>query len=140
MTAAIDMKTAYPRVRVAVEALADWIRHLEDAARDQLAALDEREVADIAHDLGMTEHELRTVALKGKDSARQLFERMAALHLDAKAIDKAHPAVMRDMQRLCSSCAVSGRCRRDLAHRPDDAVWKSYCPNTTTLEALELQA
>jgi hypothetical protein len=140
MTAAIDLKWAYPRVRVAVEAFADWIRHLEEATHDSLAALDERDVAAIAHDLGMTAHELRDVAAKGGHSAQQLFERMAALHLDADAVAKANPETMWDMQRVCSFCGVRGRCRRDLAYRPGDTAWKSYCPNATTLESLEHQA
>lgn len=39
-------------------------------------------------------------------------------------------------QRTCACCNEQGRCERDLMDRHDDRLWKDYCPNATTLDAL----
>ena len=52
-------------------------------------------------------------------------------------VDKAAEDVMRDLQRTCACYKEKGVCaRRTKAERPDDPVWKSYCPNAVTLEPL----
>jgi tRNA-dihydrouridine synthase A len=51
-------------------------------------------------------------------------------HLDAA------DGVMRDLQRTCACCNEKGQCERDLLRRPEDALWQSYCPNATTLDAV----
>jgi len=70
--------------------------------------------------------------------------RDVAAHLDARyAFALAvHGAKKRgDMQRTCACCNEKGVCEKDLADRPDDPVWKNYCPNAVTLESLsELKA
>jgi hypothetical protein len=62
---------------------------------------------------------------------------MDALHLDADALAKSEPSTMRDLQRLCSSCVSKKRCQRDLLLVPDDPMWRHYCPNADTLDALQ---
>jgi hypothetical protein len=51
-------------------------------------------------------------------------------------VDKAAPSVMWDLERTCACCNKEGVCAKDLAERPDDPVWKSYCPNAFTLDTL----
>jgi hypothetical protein len=41
-----------------------------------------------------------------------------------------------DLQGTCACCNEKGVCEKDLEERPDDPVWKSYCPNAVTLETL----
>jgi hypothetical protein len=76
----------------------------------------------------------------GPDAAQQLLDRMAVLHLDADALTKREPATMRDMQRLCSSCASKKRCQLDLMLIPNDPAWQHYCPNAGTLDAVQSEA
>jgi hypothetical protein len=52
----------------------------------------------------------------------------------------ADPMVVRDLERVCTVCGSKRRCDRDLAHHPDDPVWRTYCPNVQTLEALETES
>jgi hypothetical protein len=118
----------------ALSALMAWVRRGDD-----LAALDPREVSAIALDLGLSDQDLRAIAAEGPQAARQLIDRMAALSLDAASIANTHPDVMRDMQRLCSLCAVKGRCAHDLAAH-NDTDWPDYCPNAPTLQALQAGA
>ncbi len=117
---------------------AAWWRNMR-AARASVGELEEcgKEAAHIAHDLGLAPSELRTLAAKGPDVAHQLEMRLEALHMDTAALRRDEPLVMRDLERVCSVCGSKRRCERDLARFPDDGVWRQYCPNATTLDALE---
>jgi hypothetical protein len=84
---------------------------------------------------------LRNLVARGPDAANLLYERMRALGISKVDVDKAAEGVMQDLQRTCACCNEKGVCEKDLAERPDDPVWKSYCPNAVTLESLsELKA
>jgi len=97
---------------------------------------DEAEVDRMAHDLGMSGWELRTLATKGPEAARLLETRMAELDLGEVDLALADPETTRDLQRSCSLCKDHQRCRHDLeAHDRSDA-WLSYCPNAPTLQAM----
>ncbi len=43
---------------------------------------------------------------------------------------------MRDLERTCSCCNDKGTCEQDLASRPENPKWQSYCPNAVSLESL----
>ncbi len=109
------------------------------SSRDSLAGLDScgrGEVARIAHDLSLTTNELRALARKGADSASLLYRRLADLGLDADALGRSDPKMLRDMQKDCSLCQSKGRCRHDLARGADPSAWHAYCPNDYALNAL----
>ena len=114
----------------------DWWRRQEE-----LNALDNKEIGRIAEDLRISSDILRNLVARGPDAANLLYERMQALGISKVDVDKAAEGVLRDLQRTCACCNEKGVCEKDLAERPDDPVWKSYCPNAVTLESLsELKA
>ena len=114
----------------------DWWRRQEE-----LNALDNKEIGRIAEDLRISTDTLRNLVARGPDAANLLYERMQALGISKVDVDKAAEGVLRDLQRTCACCNEKGVCEKDLAERPDDPVWKSYCPNAVTLESLpELKA
>lgn len=94
--------------------------------------------ASIARDLGTSAGELRALAGKWPDPSEGLLvRRLRALNLDPAALSVTHAAVARDLSRLCALCKDKSRCRHDLEQQPDSAAWQSYCPNTSTLTALQ---
>jgi hypothetical protein len=96
--------------------------------------------ASVAHDIGTSLPELRALAGKWPDtSADLLARRLSALNLDPARLSATDPAVARDLSRLCTLCADKSRCRHDLEQRPESTAWQSYCPNTSTLTALQRQ-
>jgi hypothetical protein len=97
---------------------------------------DVEEFERIARDAGVTAGELRILAGKWPNAADQLKWRMERLCLSETKVAAAEPAVMRDLQRVCSLCAGKPRCERDLIARPNDRGWQAYCPNAMTLSAL----
>jgi Family of unknown function (DUF6455) len=96
----------------------------------------EAEIERIAKDLRMTGSELRAIARKGPRAADLLAQRMAALDLDPKEVARLEPAAFRDLQRVCSMCKAHRQCARDFAQNAPPAKWEDYCPNTSTLAAL----
>ena len=119
----------------AVEALLtrvrDWWRR-----QTELTYLNEKELGRVASELGMSANALEDLVERGPDAAHHLYERMQALGLTKADVDAAAHGVMRDLQRTCACCNEKEVCEKDLAKRPDDPVWKSYCPNSVTLESL----
>ena len=114
----------------------DWWRRQEE-----LNALDNKEIGRIAEDLRISTDTLRNLVARGPDAANLLYERMQALGISKVDVDKAAEGVLRDLQRTCACCNEKGVCEKDLAERPEDPGWKSYCPNAVTLESLsELKA
>jgi hypothetical protein len=118
-------------------AMTAWWRNWR-AARERLDELDAcgGELARIARDVGVAPAELYTIAAKRPGAADQLKRRLKALHLDPTGLQRDDPLIMRDLERVCSVCGSKRRCERDLARFPDDAVWRHYCPNAMTLDAL----
>jgi len=141
MLASNPVKT-YPAAKSFVGAFRDWVRHrrLISQCRQRLALCDNSEIERIAHDVGLSSNELRRMAKLGPDAAKELLERMDALHLDADAVAKNEPATMRDLQRLCSNCLSKKRCQRDLVLTPNSPIWHQYCPNADTLDELQREA
>jgi uncharacterized protein YjiS (DUF1127 family) len=111
------------------------------AARERLGELDRcgGELERIARDVGVSQSELYTIAAKRPDAADQLKLRLEALHLDRAALVRDDPLVMRDLERVCTTCGSKRRCVRDWARFPDDAAWRGYCPNAMTFDALSDQ-
>jgi hypothetical protein len=115
-----------------------WLRgYAERHARQaELDGCCREDLQRIAADAGVSLSELRALAATNRDAADLLYRRMAILHLDAEALDREEPAVLRDLQRNCSLCDSRRRCVSDLAKGAGDSSWEDYCPNTSTLCAL----
>ena len=109
----------------------DWWRRQEE-----LRALEDKEIGRVAADLSMSTNTLRSLIARGPHAADLLYQRMNAIGISKADVDRAAQGIMRDLQRTCACCNEKGVCEKDLAERPDDPVWKSYCPNAVTLESL----
>src|SRR5215467_12879172 len=115
-----------------------WCRaRFKSGSESDFGCCDELEIERMARDIRMSAAELRAMARKGPKAADLLLRRMAALDLDPKEVALLEPAASRDLQRVCTMCKSHRRCAWDFARRAPLATWKSYCPNTSTLEALD---
>ena len=121
-----------------IKAVSKWWRQLarRGSARFELKCCGEEEVERMAKDIGLSSSELRRLASLGPDSADLLLRRMAALDLDRNEVSRTEPRTFQDLQRVCTMCNHHRRCRGDLARDADDPTWHDYCPNASTLMAL----
>jgi hypothetical protein len=124
MTSNVALEALLSRVR-------DWWRR-----HNELGGLDPKELERVAGELGMSTGTLEDLVSRGPDAAAHLYERLDALGLSMTDIECAAQGVLRDLQRTCACCDEKGRCEKDLRNDHDGAVWKDYCPNAATLDAL----
>lgn len=116
--------------------LVRWWRSWSTPRSGELDALRPEEVNAIARDVGATSGELRALAGKWPEAADLLDRRMTTLGLEKDDVKHEHPAVTRDLEKLCSLCGAKSECEHDLIVHPVDPAWRHYCPNATTLMEL----
>jgi len=129
----------YPVVESVIDLFARWLERRReiaelctcDAIRGEIA-----EYARIATDLGVSLGELDQLVRSGPHAADELPKMMAALGLDTKAIARAQPLVIRDLQRVCALCEQKKQCDRDLAAGTAAQRHGEYCMNAPTFASL----
>jgi hypothetical protein len=112
----------------------DWTRRRSALA--ELECYAENEVERTAKELGISSAEIRKMVSRGPRAAELLLRRMVDLDLDRNEVSRTEPRVFQDLQRVCTLCESRRRCARDIARDSADPVWQDYCPNATTLMAL----
>jgi hypothetical protein len=106
------------------------------AEKQSLLRLGDQEVGRIAKDAGIGVNELYQLNRLGPRNADLLPLRMEAEGLDPSDVRDRRPALMRDMQRVCTFCQRHGTCAREVASPIASERWKTYCPNAATIQAL----
>ena len=124
----------YPVVEPLIDLFARWLQHRREIA--DRCACDATEYARIATDLGVSPSELDQLVRRGPHAADELPKMMAALGLDAKAIARAQPSVIRDLERVCALCEQKKQCDWDLAAGNAAQRYKEYCMNAPTFASL----
>lgn len=114
----------------------NWLRNVFAARALNHDLEDSGELGRLAHDLGLTEAELKMLAKKGPQSAHLLYDRMRELGLDRDDLARAGAAVTRDLEHTCAMCQSQRRCAKDLV-RHDANAGRTYCGNDPTLQALK---
>jgi hypothetical protein len=94
------------------------------------------EARQIAKDLGIPVEDLRRLVTKAPVAADALPKMLSALSVDARALEDADPAVMRDLQRTCVFCDHKSLCERELAEGTAAQHFRQFCPNALTFDAL----
>ena len=124
----------YPVVESVIDLFTRWLERRREIA--ELCTCDAISREKIAIDLGVSPGELDQLIRRGPHAADELPKMMAAIGLDAKAIARAQPLVIRDLQRACALCDQKKQCNRHLAAGTAAQHYREYCPNTTTLASL----
>lgn len=120
-----------------VDRIRDWLA--VRAAKEELRRLGDQEVGRIAKDTGVGISELYQLNRLGHRTADLLPRRLKSQGLNPRDIDDKRPALMRDMQRVCTFCKRHGTCAREMARPLEQSErWKTYCPNAATIEALSM--
>jgi hypothetical protein len=135
------MATAIGDHRGLFGVVAEWWRNwtARDAALGELGYCDREEAAHIARDVGVSVSELQTLAGRWPDSPSLLERRLAAYGPSVEKVACSEPQVLRDLQRVCGQCDVDARCEQDLGRDEKDRVWRDYCPNVATFDALRTE-
>lgn len=129
-------RTRSPGKQVVAELVRRW-KELAANVRE-LAALDQM-MENMGQDLGLSSAELRALAAKGSNAAKELACLLKTLRIDFQVLAQNEPLVLRDLQRLCALCDHKRECNRDIAVGALAARYQNYCPNADTVRALKLE-
>jgi hypothetical protein len=128
----------YDNLQSVLKSIAQWItkyRYQRNICND-LVNCGPDEVARIARDLRISPSELAMLTRHGPNAADLLQELLNVLGLDKNDIENDEPLVMRDLERLCTTCREKRQCRFDLANGVIADNFHDYCPNAFTLDVL----
>src|SRR5215468_3034931 len=102
----------YPRVTALIDTFADWLKHRREL--NEIRQLDRGEFDRIAADLEISPGDLDELVQRGPHGADELRLLLNALEIDEAALQRTHPMLLRDMERVCTLCGHKARCDRDL--------------------------
>ncbi len=128
----------YPRVTFLINTFADWLKHRREL--NEIRHLDRAEFDRIAADLEISSADLDELVRHGEHAADELPLLLNALNIDEGMLERTHPLVLRDMERVCTLCGHKARCDRDLAAGTSAENFSSYCPNESTIRQVEKAA
>ena len=128
----------YPSVEFVLHVVAGWIDRFRmmNGMHNELGKCSPEETRQIAKDLGIPVEDLRHLVTMGPGAADGLPKMLSALSMDARALEDADPAAMRDLQRTCVFCNHKNLCQRELAAGTAARHFRQFCPNAQTLDAL----
>jgi len=111
----------------------DWIKAFH-ARQDELGRLSRDDIAVMATDLGLSEHDLCDVLPRGTDNTLLMDRMLLARGLDPEAVRRSLTPLLRDLELNCTRCAATGRCRRELQAGTAAARCHDFCPNADTID------
>jgi hypothetical protein len=129
------MNKPYPIVNDVIDLFCDWLRHRREIR--EIRGLDSGEFESITRELRVTPADLDTFVRQGPHAADELPKLLKALGIDATALTRSEPLVLRDMARVCAACQQKRRCNRDLKAGTSTQHFEEYCLNAATIDALE---
>ena len=124
----------YPRVVFLIDTFTDWLKHRREL--NEMRLMDRRDFDRIAADLEISPGDLDELVRRGPHAADELPQLLKALRIDETALERTHPMVLRDMERVCALCSQKRRCDRDLAAGSSAAHYQEYCANAPTIDGL----
>ena len=113
----------------------DWLR-TQCGAGDDLAVMSRDELRGLASDLSLSEGDLAALSTTLNDNTALMEGMMRARGFDPSQVRRSFGTLMRDVERVCSLCRATGRCRRELDAGTAAAHAHEYCPNAATFDDL----
>jgi Family of unknown function (DUF6455) len=65
---------------------------------------------------------------------------ITALGIDEAALRRAEPALLRDMERVCSFCTHKRQCHQELAAGTAATNYVEYCENADAIDTLRFKS
>ncbi len=131
---------AYPFVTKVINLFGDWLKQRRELNELMDCAADPGELERIARDLNVTPADLEVLVRQGSQSADELPHVLTALDIDEAALSRAEPALLRDMERVCSLCTHKRRCHRELAAGSAAVNYVEYCENADAIDMLRFKS
>lgn len=130
----------YSFVTKVIDLFGDWLKQRRELNELMEFAADPGELERVARELNVTPADLERLVRQGSQGANELPYTLTALGIDETALRRAEPALLRDMERVCSFCTHKRRCREELAAGTAAMNYVEYCENADTIDALKFKS
>jgi hypothetical protein len=130
----------YPFVTKVIDLFADWLKQRRELNELMEFAADPGELERVARDLNVTPADLEMLVRQISQGANELPYTLTALGIDEAALRRAEPALLRDMERVCSFCTHKRQCHQELAAGTVATNYVEYCENADAIDTLRFKS
>jgi hypothetical protein len=130
----------YPFVTKVIDLFGDWLKQRRELNELMEYAADPGELERVARELNVTPADLEMLVRQGSQRGNELPEMLKALDIDEMALWRAQPALLRDMERVCSFCTHKRQCHQELASGTAATNYVEYCGNADTIDILRFKS
>ena len=130
----------YLFVTKVIDLFGDWLKQRRELNELMQFATDPGELERVASDLNVTSADLEMLVRQGSQAANELPYTLTALGIDETALQRAQPALLRDMERVCSFCTHKRRCHQELAAGTAATNYVEYCENADAIDTLRFKS
>jgi hypothetical protein len=130
----------YPFVTKVIDLFGDWLKQRRELNELMEYAADPGELERVARELNVTPADLEMLVRQGSQRGNELPEMLKALDIDEMALRRAQPALLRDMERVCSFCTHKRQCHQELAGGTAATNYVEYCGNADTIDILRFKS
>jgi hypothetical protein len=130
----------FPFVTKVIDLFGDWLKQRRELNELTKYAADPGELERVARELNVTSADLEMLVRQGSQGANELSYTLTALGIDETALSRAEPALLRDMERVCSFCTHKRRCHQELAAGTAATNYAEYCNNSDTIDTLRFKS
>jgi hypothetical protein len=129
-----------PFVAKVIDLFGDWLKQRRELNELTEFAADPGELERVARELNVTPADLDSLVKRGSHSANELPYTLTALGIDEAALRRAEPALLRDMERVCSFCTHKRQCHQELAAGTAATNYVEYCENADSIDTLRFKS
>jgi hypothetical protein len=124
----------YPVVEFVIDTFSGWLKHRRELK--EMREMDAVNFGQIAGDLRISSADLEALVRQGPHAADELPKMLRALGIDQADLTRTEPALLRDMERVCSLCGHKSQCSHELAAGSAAAHYEEYCGNAPSIDGL----
>jgi hypothetical protein len=122
-----------------IDVFGDWLKRRRELNELLEYEVEFGELKRVARDLNVTTADLEGLVRQGSRSVNELARMLTALDIDETALRRAEPALLRDMERVCSLCTQKRRCHEELANGTAATNYVEYCENAETIDMVRFK-
>jgi len=130
----------HPLVTRVIELFGDWLKQRRELNELMEYSADPGEFERVARELNVTPVDLEMLVRRGSKGANELPYMLMALGIAETALSRAEPALLRDMERVCSYCTHKRQCRQEVAAGTAATNYVEYCENSDTIDILRFKS
>ena len=130
----------YSFVAKVIDIFGDWLKQRRELNELMEYEAEFGELERVARDLNVTPADLERLVRQGSQGTNELPYTLTALGIDETALWRAEPALLRDMERVCSFCTHKRQCHRELAAGTAATNYVEYCANADTIDVLRFKS